>query len=199
MRQPKGSGHTTPLRTHTQITGHTINRKKSVGDQGWQQPPVLLDGRRHAPVENSRKMRQPTKCDLQRRRSAPPGKQHPRPASRRPRSTAGSDGGAAPGAEPPPRRQHGGAAQWHRPCCSAAPAAAGAPSSFPKLKFPWEIIFRMTRVVKVSAGHYSRSCTTGTTVLVSRSRSSTYYPDSSSTIIERGEYTELPMSTTEPQ
>ena len=30
------------------------------------------------------------------------GKQHPRPASRRPRSTAGSDAGAARGAQPPP-------------------------------------------------------------------------------------------------
>ena len=58
VKEPQGSGHTAPLRTHAQTTGKTSrdsNRKNSAGDQGRQQPPVLLDGRRHAPVEISRK------------------------------------------------------------------------------------------------------------------------------------------------
>jgi len=58
VKEPRGSGHTVPLRTRAQTTGKTSgdsNRKNSAGDQGRQQPPVLLDGRRHAPVEISRK------------------------------------------------------------------------------------------------------------------------------------------------
>ena len=134
MREPKGSGHTTPLRTRAQTAGKsngdTTIRKKSAGDQGRQQPPVLLDGRRRAPVEISRKMRQPTKCDLQRRGSAPPVTQQPRPAYCHPRSTAGSDVGVARGDQPPPWRQQGRAAQRHhrrRPHRSSA-AVSHAPS-----------------------------------------------------------------------
>ena len=57
-KEPQGSGHTAPLRTHAQTAGKTngdSNRKKSAGDQGRQEPPVSLDGQRLAPVEISRK------------------------------------------------------------------------------------------------------------------------------------------------
>ena len=59
MREPRGSGHTTPLRTHAQTAGKPngdSNRTKSVGDRGRQQPPVLLDG---VDVEEARAHTQP--------------------------------------------------------------------------------------------------------------------------------------------
>eukprot|EP01043_Picozoa_sp_COSAG02_P058816 COSAG02_NODE_7385_length_3039_cov_5.358163_1_plen_238_part_00 len=78
MREPRGSGHTAPLRTHTQTAGKIngdSNRKKSAGDQGRQQPPVFLDRRRRS-CTNQQKMPQ-----LNQTRSAPRLMRAPRQAA----------------------------------------------------------------------------------------------------------------------
>ena len=52
MKEPQGSGHTTSLHTRAQTTVTTngsSDRKKSVGDRGRQQPPVLLGKGRRPP------------------------------------------------------------------------------------------------------------------------------------------------------